>query len=82
MAAVLCLVFLPLLMASVAFMSASTVAAGGAFFLLGAIMLSGAFHMSRVWDEEKRDNVAAMSLDGVAKAKRGAYVRPTALERT
>ena len=34
---------------------ASTAVAGGAFFLLGAIMLAGAFHMSRVRDEEKRD---------------------------
>jgi hypothetical protein len=49
MAAVLCLVFLPLMMASVAFISASTATAGVVFFLLSAFVLMGAFRMSRAW---------------------------------
>lgn len=53
MAAVLCLVFLPLMMASVAFASASPAAAAVTFLLLGTLVLVMSFQMSRLWDEER-----------------------------
>jgi hypothetical protein len=53
MAAILCLVFLPLMIASVGFFAASTWSAGIAFLLLGGFMLLCGFHMARVWDEER-----------------------------
>ena len=60
MAAVLCLVLLPL-MAAVGFMfgvargdfSAGALLGTGAFVLLGAFMFYTTFHMSRGWDEEQ-----------------------------
>ena len=62
MAAVLCLVLLPL-MAAAGFMfglargdlSAANLIGFGAFFLLGAFLFYSAFHMSRGWDEEQPD---------------------------
>ena len=60
MAAVLCLVLIPLI-ASVGFMfgvvggeHGVSWIAGIAFFLLGAFMLSGMFNLSRIWDEEEQ----------------------------
>lgn len=60
MAAVLCLVLIPLI-ASVGFMfgvvggemSGASIIGGIAFFLLAAFMLFGTFNLSRVWDEEE-----------------------------
>ena len=62
MAAVLCLIFLPL-MAAIGFMlgvvngelSAASVFGGLAFVMLGAGMLVGMFRMSRAWEDHEGD---------------------------
>ena len=53
MAAVLCLVFLPLAMASVGFMASGATIPGFVFFALSAFVVLGAFNMARVWDAEE-----------------------------
>jgi hypothetical protein len=60
MAAVLCLIMLPL-MASLGFMfgvvrgdmSAASVLGGIVFFLLAGFLLFSALNMSRIWDEDE-----------------------------
>ena len=54
MAAVLCLVFLPLAMASVGFMASGATIPGFAFFILSAFIVVAAFNMARVWDAEEK----------------------------
>jgi hypothetical protein len=50
MAAILCLVFLPLMMAAVGFIASGATFAGVVFILLSAFMVVAALNMARVWD--------------------------------
>jgi hypothetical protein len=52
MGAVLLLVFLPLIMASLAVVATSSVAVGAAFVFLAAFVLGSLFHLARDWDRE------------------------------
>lgn len=55
MAAVLCLVFLPLAMASVGFLASGATIPGFVFFALSAFIVLGAMNMARIWDAEEKN---------------------------